>query len=442
MRKTTGQEAEAYLLEIPRFTTKNRVQDTAVFLEVLGNPQNNQKIVHVAGTNGKGSVCAYLCSVLTEAGYRVGMFTSPHLESMRERFRIGGEAVEESCFASAFDTVMEHLDQARKKVGREDYHPTFFEFLFLMGMIIFREKETEYLILETGLGGRLDATNAIEQPLLTVITGIGLDHMEYLGETLEEIAMEKAGILKPGVPVVYCDKKQEASQVIRNRAEMLGNRAVAVGKETAGRVSCGKKGIDFSVHSRYYGYIDLHLPTRALYQVENAGIALKCVEEIDRGRRITREQLVRGLTGMYWPGRMEEIAPGIFLDGAHNEDGIEALCHTAGSDGCTGRRLLLFAAAADKAYSKMIRRIAESGLFHHVVVTGMESSRAAAAEILFREFRGAAAERMPDCTCTAEAAEGLALLQKEKREEDYVYIAGSLYLAGEIKALLRRHTGD
>ncbi len=189
----TYEKAQQYILEMPKFTKKNSLDDTRLFLEILGSPEEDKKIIHVAGTNGKGSVCAYLCSVLTKAGYRTGMFTSPHLVEMRERFRIGKTLITEERFLQGFLMVMGRLEEMREKSGKTEYHPTFFELLFLMGMVIFREEKVEYIVLETGLGGRLDATNAVQTPVLTAITSIGYDHMEYLGNTIEEIAGEKRG---------------------------------------------------------------------------------------------------------------------------------------------------------------------------------------------------------------------------------------------------------
>ncbi|MGN0330827.1 MAG: bifunctional folylpolyglutamate synthase/dihydrofolate synthase [Kineothrix sp.] len=440
-RFTSCREAEIYLLELPRFVSKNRVEDTVSFLEALGSPEKDKKIIHVAGTNGKGSVCAYLCSLLMEAGYSVGMFTSPHLVEMRERFRINGVPVSQECFADAFRVVMKRLEQAREKIGRESYHPAFFELLFLMGMVIFQDKKPDYILLETGLGGRLDATNAVSSPILTVITEIGLDHMEYLGERIEDIAGEKAGIMKPGIPVVFCDKRKEVSEVIRRRAESLGNRAVGVSEKDFFNMNLRNKSIDFSMCSRYYGYVALTVRTKALYQVENAAIAVRCMEELEQGRAVTQEQLRLGVEKAYWEGRMEEVLPGVYLDGAHNEDGINAFCRTVEADGCRGERYLLFSAVADKNYESMIDTLGNSRLFHRIVVTAVHNSRAADPQDLKHSFERTGSGKK-NCILLQDAGEALNYLLSEKKEEDLVYAAGSLYLAGEIKALLRRNTGD
>ncbi len=442
MNWNSYEEAEAFLLEVPTFTRKNSLEETGLFLEALGSPEESCKIIHVAGTNGKGSVCAYLCSILKEAGCRTGMFTSPHLVEMRERFRVDGEIISKERFLWGLSFVMERLKKVRKAAGRPEYHPTFFELLFLMGMVIFREEKVEYLLMETGLGGRLDATNAVKHPILTVITEIGMDHMEYLGDTIEQIAGEKAGILKAGVPVVFCDKRKEASEVIRKRAEILENRVVAIGKKDYFYRKLTNKSIDFSMQSRYYDYIRLSLATTALYQIENAAVAVRCTEELRRqsvDRRIlsmTGEQIQKGLKETVWEGRMEEVLPHIFVDGAHNEDGIRAFAESVAADGCKGRRILVFSAVADKEYEKMIGILQDRQLFDAVGVVGIHSERAAKPEKLQELFD--TGKGMAETMFFKDMAEALPELQKRKENDDYIYIAGSLYLVGEVKKVAGR----
>lgn len=437
------EEAQQYLLEVPKFTRKHSLEETRCFLQVLGVAEEKGKIIHVAGTNGKGSVCAYLCSVLTQAGYRVGMFTSPHLVEMRERFRIGSEMIAPERFLWSFRYVMGHLDKMRSVSGKPEYHPTFFELLFLMGMVLFQEEETDYIILETGLGGRMDATNAIQNPILTVITEIGYDHMEYLGDTIEKIAAEKAGILKPGVPVVFCDKRMEAAKVILERAQMLENRAIAVKNGEDIHRDFENKSIDFSIQSRYYDYVRLKLMTSALYQAENAAIAFHCVEELMaremelQSRKepiISLQQIQDGFAHASWEGRMEEVLSGVYVDGAHNEDGIRAFVESVEADACIGNRYLLFSAVADKEYELMIDLLKDRNLFHQVAVVGLHSSRAAEPERLKQLFG--------ECLFYKDTKQALDDLQNKKKEDDLIYIVGSLYLVGEIKALLRRRTDD
>lgn len=432
----TYKEAERYILELPKVTAKNSLEDTRLFLKALGSPEEGKKIIHVAGTNGKGSVCAYLCSILKKGGYRTGLFTSPHLVEIRERFRIDGIPVTEERFLWGFRYVMERLGKMREASGKPEYHPTFFELLFLMGISIFREEKTDFLILETGMGGRLDATNAVKSPVLTVITSIGLDHMEYLGHTVEEIAGEKAGILKPGVPVVFCGKRKNAAAVIEKRAQMLENRAVGVKEGDFFYSKLTNKSIDFSMHSRYYGYIRLKLATGAIYQAENAAIAVRCMEQIPEGRYLTGSQIREGLEEAFWEGRMEEILPGVYVDGAHNEDGIRAFVRSVEADGCMGSRYLLFSAVSDKNYRGMIDILKNSGLFQEAAVAGIHNIRGVEPEMLKQHFNGM------KCAFAADAQQALNDLLAKKKEEDFIYIAGSLYFAGEVKALVRRKSDD
>ena len=267
----TYREAVTYIEETPKFTKKNTLENTRAILRCLGNPQDKMKILHVAGTNGKGSVCSFLASILKAAGKRTGLFTSPHLVEINERFVVDEEQVSNEAFLEAFHRVMECIGE----IEREGYaHPTYFEILFLIGMVLFEQAGVEYLVMETGLGGRLDATNSVDHPIVTVITSISLDHTEYLGNTVAEIAGEKAGILKEGVPVVYDASDPEAEAVIRKRAHELHAPAFGVHPEMYKISSMTDKHIDFSIHSGYYDYIELSISSVAEYQVMNAAEAV------------------------------------------------------------------------------------------------------------------------------------------------------------------------
>ena len=215
----TYEEAAAYIEEIPKFTKKHTLEHTKMFLKRLGNPAADRKIVHVAGTNGKGSVCAYLQAILMAEGKRTGFFTSPHLVSVNERIRVDNIQIDNETFLKMFRKVLKIV---RQMVEDGIEHPSYFEFLFGMGMTAFAETDVEYIILETGLGGRLDATNAIDNPALAIITSISLDHTAILGDTIEKIAGEKAGIIKPGVPVFFDGSSKKAAEVIKAKASELG----------------------------------------------------------------------------------------------------------------------------------------------------------------------------------------------------------------------------
>lgn len=431
----TFEQAEAYLNDTPRFTSKHTMEDTKAFLHRLGDPDKGMRILHVAGTNGKGSVCAYLRFILEAAGYKVALFTSPHLVDIRERFVVEGEMVSREDFLQAFLQIYGMLDWQVLEAGEtEGYHPSYFEYLFFMAMILFPRRQPDFCILETGLGGRLDATNAVSQKELSIITRIGLDHVEYLGDTLERIAGEKAGILKAGVPAVIWDTCEETSAVFRKRAGELGISASFVSKKDYTLLNFRKKTIDFSVRTGYYydtreGILDLTLPTIAAYQMENAALALRAIEILDEKRHITPEQIRQGIRQFSWPGRMEEVLPEVYVDGAHNEDGIRAFLETVGRDGHMGARTLLFGVVSDKDFETMIGQLAGSGLFSKVVVAHMQTGRGVSPGLLEGLFG-----QYPGCVCEGydSVAQALREVLTARQPGERVYVVGSLYLAGEV----------
>lgn len=418
-------KAEKYILEIPKFTKKNTWEQTREFYEFLGKPGKNSKMIHVAGTNGKGSTCAYMNSVLSKEGYQVGMFTSPHLVTMRERIRVGTVLISEQEFVAIFQQLSEKINRFKEETKKEEYHPTFFEFLFFIAMLYFEEKKPDVIILETGLGGRLDATNVIDAPKVAVITEIGLDHTEYLGDTLEKIAEEKAGIIKKGSHVVYSRNRQETSVVIERKVEETGVLCKSVEKLEKEAYRFGDKTIDFSFYSRYYGYIPICLNTTAVYQIENARLALTALEE--SGVVLSKNGMQEGIAVCKWEGRMEEILPGVYLDGAHNEDGIDAFVASVKEDGCQGKRWLLFSAVADKEYTSMKEKLVNSGLFDRIYAATLKNTRSIEKKDLENIFKD------QKVSIADTAYEGLQEMIALRSKEDLIYVVGSLYLVGEIK---------
>lgn len=429
------EEAVDYILDVPRFTKKNMPEDTERFFDFLGRPGERAKIVHVAGTNGKGSVCAFVTSVLERAGISTGLFSSPHLVDIRERFRLNGEMISREAFASCLNRVMDSLELFRAETGKAEYHPTFFELLFFMGMLWFSDQKAEAIVLETGMGGRLDATNVVRRPAVCVITRIGLDHMEYLGDTKEKIAAEKAGIIKPRVPVVFWDEDPSVSRVIVEKAKKIDAETIPVSEEEVGFFNFKNKTVDFSMRSGYYEYIRVCLHTPAVYQRQNAALAVRALEvlngklmqEPEAAKRITREAIEEGLSAAHWSGRMEEVLPGVLIDGAHNEDGVHAFLESVRHDGCEGRRSLLFSVVSDKRAGRMAEQILESGLFSRIVAAPMKSGRSLTREQLDEIWMGQA-----ELYDSPEKA--FDTLIREKGKKDMVYAAGSLYLAGQLLA--------
>lgn len=434
-KNMTYEEAAAYIEETPKFTKKNTLENTKAILRRLGDPQERMKILHVAGTNGKGSVCSFLASMLHAAGKHTGLFISPHLVDVNERFVIDEEQVDNDRFLEAFRTVMDCVEQIRK----EGYaHPTYFEILFLIGIVLFEKAEVEYLVLETGLGGRLDATNSTAHPLITVITSISLDHTEYLGNTVEAIAGEKAGIIKEGVPVIYDADNREAAAVIQKRAEELHSPAFGICGEMLKISSMTNKYIDFSINSGYYDYIELSISSVAEYQVKNAALAVTALKILDSEGSFTDEVIKQGIARMRWQGRMETVLPGVIIDGAHNEAGVEEFVKTAkrleGDEPVT----LLFAAVGDKDYRRMIERICHGLRIDRVIVTEVGGYRAVDAKepaAFFEQYGRARVIVCPD----VEEAFSRALAEKG---DGILFCAGSLYLVGSIKSILRRTAHD
>lgn len=425
----TYEEAKNYILEVPKFTKKNGLDNTRALIKALGNPEKSMKIIHVAGSNGKGSVCAFTASILTEAGKRTGLFTSPHLVRITERFEVDGVEMKQQEFVDAFCKVKEAVDYIMEKGFS---HPTFFEFLFAMALVYFQAMKVEYAVLETGLGGRLDSTNIIEAPVMTAITSISLDHTEYLGETIAEIAAEKAGIIKYKVPVVVGINAKEALQVIEQKAQEKMTEILKISRKDYKIYEKTNKHIDFFLNVKYYDYIRISLPYSAIYQVENAVVAIRMIEKLLDKEEYSPEILNQGLNKRLWQGRMEQVIEDIYFDGAHNEDGIRAFLETAVQLAKDRECVLLFGAVQEKNYEEMIKEIAKGLAPKAVVVTTLNTPRSMSSEQLGQIFRKYVKEQVICCKNT-ETAWKKALELKNK--ERVLFCVGSLYLVGELKAI-------
>lgn len=427
-------EAVDYIETIPKFTVKHPPEHTRELLSRLGNPQEGIKIIHVAGTNGKGSVCAYLNAMLLAGGKKTGLFTSPHLVRINERFQINGEDVSDEQFFDAFLKV----EKAAKEYEAEgEGHPSYFETLFLMGMLIFKEAGVEYLVMETGLGGRLDATNVVEKPLACIITSISRDHTEYLGDTLEAIAGEKAGIIKAGVPVIYDASQPGPASVIAAKAKEMGSPAWPMEPSFYEMKTQSREGITFTFAYPGGEKAELAIPYVAKYQMMNASLAFYMMHILQDVHDIPKNVLAEGLSKIKWPCRMEMAAPGVIIDGAHNEDGIAQFVSTAGYFAKENEITILFTAVADKHYHEMIGEICEGIHPSHVVATQIDGSRVVPAEVLAEDFRKAG------CTDVCAEPEIGAAYEKAlgKKGSGMLFCVGSLYLAGELKAYLAKRNG-
>jgi dihydrofolate synthase/folylpolyglutamate synthase len=419
----TYAQAVSYLLSVGQELrgVKFDLANISRLLEELGHPERAWPSVHIAGTNGKGSVAAMLEAVLLSAGYRTGLYTSPHLARVNERFRVAGEEISESEFAAVSSDVLAAVERLLAS-GALAAHPSFFECLTAIGFEHFRRARCGIAVLEVGMGGRLDATNVVT-PLVSVITLVDHDHEAYLGQTLEQIAFEKAGIIKEGGVVVSAPQHPEAAAVIERVARERGARLLRA---------------DESALERANGRLRLALPGR--HQVSNAAMVVAVVEELRRqGWSISPQALAEGLATVRWPGRLEwlEGRPPLLLDGAHNPAGARALraylCELLGAPASAAgarRMVLLFGAMRDKAVAEMADLLFP--LAAGVVLTRPRQKRAATPQALAEitsHLNPCVMER-DDSRAALEAARELA------GPDGLVVVTGSLYLVGEIRQLV------
>ncbi|MCI8674655.1 MAG: bifunctional folylpolyglutamate synthase/dihydrofolate synthase [Lachnospiraceae bacterium] len=417
------QDAVDYIDQIPKYADSPVPAHTFSLMELLGNPQDSLKVIHVAGTNGKGSICAYITEMLVGQGCRVGTFTSPHLVRMNERIKVNNVPVEDEAFLDAFLRVKD----ASERLGDTNY----FEYLFAMAMLIYQEAGLDYAVLEVGLGGRKDATNVIKHPAVSVIASISLDHTEVLGDTIAQIAFEKAGIIKEGCPVVYDGCQPEASAVFEAEAAKLHAPAYGVDHENWTLLARSGQGLSFQVNEGFLKGHTIQVPFIAGYQAANAMVALSALNCLNRlGTEEEIDQALSAITRTVWPGRMQQVYPGVYLDGAHNSDGILHFVETVASMPCAGKKYLLFTAVKEKDLDHMTEFLAARTDFSGIFVTELDhNSRAVSAESLAEKFRRFYDGPVYVCPHIKDAWEQA---MEIKKEQDILFIAGSLYLVGSV----------
>src|SRR6267154_1483035 len=410
--------------------TKFDLENITILAERLGRPERTYPSAHIAGTNGKGSTAAFLESVLRHAGFRTGLNTSPHLEKINERIRISGEEISDQAFAETFARIHALIEELLA-AGKLRAHPTYFECVTAMAFEYFARERVDFAVFEVGLGGRLDATNILV-PVVTIITRIDFDHENFLGHSLREIATEKAGILKPGVPLVLAGQQPEAREVILARGKELGCPVI----EPAQIFRIDRESMqDGSVRARVIAAdsetvfeIAPSLPGR--FQLQNALNAVAAARLLqNRGFQIPDDAVTRGIANTIWPGRLEKLqsAPDVYLDGAHNPGAARELVHFLEQNFGGSKVWLIYAALRDKAVDEVAGL-----LFPHaaeVIFTAPHIPRAVSATRL-AEIAGHHAVRfsvIPD----AERAFEYALT--EAAPEDAIFITGSLYLVGQLR---------
>jgi len=400
----------------------------------LGNPQDKLKYIHVAGTNGKGSVCRYLYEVLLASDYSVGLYTSPFLEDFRERIELSHEMISMADLERLTDIVIE---EAERMVAEGLDSPTEFEIVTAIAFVYFAEKMPDFVILEVGLGGKGDSTNIIKDPLVSVITSIGHDHMDRLGHTLTAIAAEKAGIIKPGVPVVISVEDKEAARVIARVAYEHRSPVTDAGKLKPVGVSITPFGTRFELDVAGVRYRDVEISMAGEHQVKNAITALAAIELLRKSSiiKINQEGLCKGMKAARMIGRFEILGsnPCFILDGAHNREGVEALIHAVDRHFFGKKILFVVGILADKEVDRMVDCMAAyasgSGFF---IATEPNNPRKLKASSLCAAFRA----RGCDCTEKPNPKDALALAKEMAPGFDAVLFTGSLYMIGEIRKVL------
>jgi dihydrofolate synthase/folylpolyglutamate synthase len=437
----TYQEAWAFLDNLQFFKIKLGLESMSQFLEAVGNPHRGLRFVHVAGTNGKGSVSTTLRTILTKAGYKVGLYTSPHLSCVRERFRIDERFISEEAFARQAGAI-------RAALGERQI--TYFEFATALALLWFAEEQVDVAILEVGMGGRLDATNVIT-PLVSVITNVSMDHEQYLGNTLAAVAFEKAGVIKPKVPVVAGLAADESLAVVEQVCEEREAPLFLLGREfAAARTPEGSweyRGIDHS-----FSLAGLRCFLKGGYQIGNGALALAALETIAKALPVSDEAIRQGLLSVTWPGRLEYfcLADGkpvecpaetaathpaslrrYLLDGAHNPAGVESLREALVCEFSYDRLILVWACMGDKDVAATLTAIAP--LADRIIFTRPESERSATPEQLAAIL---AEEERSKALSAPTVAEALALAGDLAQSGDLICVAGSLYLVGAARKIL------
>ena len=406
------------------------LENIGVLAEHLGRPDRAYPSAHIAGTNGKGSTAAFLEAILRRAGLRTGLYTSPHLERINERIRIAGEEISDEAFAAIF-TRLHTLIEELLAAGKLRAHPTYFECLTAMAMEAFAREHVEFSIFEVGLGGRLDATNILS-PAVTLLTRIDFDHENFLGHSLAEIAGEKAGILKPGAPVVMAPQPAEAREVILRRAAELGCPVVETARafhveQEAFEYGCVRARVTETA-SGWRFELAPRLPGR--FQLENALSAVAAARLLQaRGFRIPDEAIAAGIAAAAWPGRLERLQsrPDVFLDGAHNPGAARELA-VFWEQNFAGRRIwLIYGTLRDKAVDEIAGVLFPRAA--QVFLTEPRTIRALSA----RRLAELTAHHAARCTAVPDAEEAVERALSAAAPEDAIFITGSLYLVGQVR---------
>ncbi|KGX89020.1 bifunctional folylpolyglutamate synthase/dihydrofolate synthase [Pontibacillus litoralis] len=405
------------------FGMKPGLERMEYLMKQLHHPEQRIRAIHVAGTNGKGSTVTFMRHILQEQGYQVGTFTSPSVVHFNDRICINGKALSDEEWIKLVERlkpIAEHMEHTA--VGS----PTEFEVITAMALDYFANHPVDYVLIETGLGGRLDSTNVIK-PIVSVITSIGKDHTAILGDELTDIATEKAGIMKQGIPAVCGVEQQEALNVIERRASDQQASLYAIGSEiNISNMETTSTGEVFTFQNETTRWNDIHIQMKGAHQVRNAALAIQTILLVEKW--VQEEAIRAGLAKTSWPGRFEQISsiPVVMLDGAHNEEGIQAMVETVNRHFPAKNKYLLFSALQDKPLVNMLPLLDKT--FAHVMFTSFEFPRAASAQEI------ASKSSHPNKKVNEHWQEALLTLMSQLTEEDVLIVSGSLYFIGEVRA--------
>ncbi|WP_311525951.1 folylpolyglutamate synthase/dihydrofolate synthase family protein [uncultured Parvimonas sp.] len=399
------------------------LQNIKTLMEKLGNPQDKLKIIHIAGTNGKGSCTSFVNSALVSQGYKVGMFTSPSIYNFEERIRINNKNIPE-------DKLIDLMNEVREVAETMEVFPADFELVTAIAFLYFYREKCDFAIMEVGLGGRLDATNVARNPLITLITSISLDHQQFLGNTIPEIALEKAGIIKENVPLVLYSQSKEAMDSIIGVANSKNSKVILNDLEKIELLENTKNGQIIN----YKDFKDLKINLLGSHQINNATISLELLEQLRKmGFEISNESIYNGFSSVTWPCRFELVSknPDFILDGAHNIDGIEKFISSMNFYYKDNKKIGIFGVLADKDYNEMLAKIVPC--FDVFLTVRPDSDRAMESKELKERIEKLTEKKVYSFENYQDAINKAIEISKE---DDVISAFGSLYFVGEVRNLL------